>query len=732
MAKRILALCFALLATGVCVAADTGVFQQTKAIGLEEAIRLIPGDMHTPGRYAVVIGVGDYKDKRIGDLPACVNDAQGVYETLADTSVGMFKKENIFLLLNESVTVRKIVSVLDEIATRAGKDDLVLIYFSGHGAVDKRGYSYWVMHDTDISSLRATALRESDISELLSDIKTTRLVTLIDSCYSAATAELDDTKAILDLKKLYPKFSGKGRVAITASDGDQLSLVIKDKKHPGVGFSAFSWHIIQALKGAGDVDYDGVVTVDELWGYVKDRTETTARRHGGNQQPQLKGQIGSRFLLTIDAPQLRRNILETEQVKQLRQQRLAKLWQYYLDEKLSVDLYQLARQLVEKPTDTLDEMDKQKLREIVAVTDGSLEPGKLQRALDAIETPAQRAIRLEREAKERAERVKQAKIKELLSIAQSNNNKMDGKKALDALQELLALDPSLSEALALQKKISGYYGPSAGDVITNSIGMKLVYIPPGKFIMGGSGKVPGLTIESDGKVHFLSDEHPQLQVRISKGFYMGVYEVTQSQLYALIGYVSSLFKGDSYPVDLVTWEMAMDFCKKLSQKENGRTYRLPTEAEWEYACRAGATTKYSFGNNQSDLGDYAWYKDNSNNKTHPVGMKKSNAFGLYDMHGNVKEWCSDWYAYDYYSQNAIIDPRNAQGKIKSRIYSQNVIIDPLNNLQGKTKARILRGGGWKENASGCRSAQRAKYNPNTMTSTHSYIGFRVVMIKERQ
>jgi formylglycine-generating enzyme required for sulfatase activity len=129
---------------------------------------------------------------------------------------------------------------------------------------------------------------------------------------------------------------------------------------------------------------------------------------------------------------------------------------------------------------------------------------------------------------------------------------------------------------------------------------------------------------------------------------MGVHEVTQAQYEQVMGVNPSQFKGANNPVETVRWEDAVGFCRNLSElpaeKAAGRVYRLPTEAEWEYACRAGTTTNYSFGYNDSDLGLYAWYAVNSGGRTHPVGGKKPNSWGLYDMHGNVWEWCQDRFA----------------------------------------------------------------------------------------
>jgi formylglycine-generating enzyme required for sulfatase activity len=138
------------------------------------------------------------------------------------------------------------------------------------------------------------------------------------------------------------------------------------------------------------------------------------------------------------------------------------------------------------------------------------------------------------------------------------------------------------------------------------------------------------------------NEGPQHEVTISKPFYMGATEVTQAQYQAVMGTNPSGYGGATNPVERVSWNDAAEFCRKLSEKIR-QTVRLPTEAEWEYACRAGTETASSFGDSDADLGDYAWWRGNSGDTTHPVAQKKPNAWGLYDMHGNVWEWCADWY-----------------------------------------------------------------------------------------
>jgi formylglycine-generating enzyme required for sulfatase activity len=253
-----------------------------------------------------------------------------------------------------------------------------------------------------------------------------------------------------------------------------------------------------------------------------------------------------------------------------------------------------------------------------------------------------------------------------------------------------------------QEKISGDFGPSQGDVILNSIGMKLVYIQAGDFMMGSGLSPSQVSSQFGGNADWYKDEHPQHKVKISEGFWIGQTEVTQAQYRAVMDTNPSNFKGDNNPVEQVNWSDAMEFCKKLSQKEIGRTYTLPTEAQWEYACRAGTSTVFSFGNSESSLGDYAWYKSNSNDKTHPVGQKRPNDFGLYDMHGNVWEWCRDWYDSGYYNKNIITDPENKQGDSN----------------------RVLRGGCWDHTPVYFRSAERARFDTD---SRYNNSGFRVVL-----
>jgi formylglycine-generating enzyme required for sulfatase activity len=194
-------------------------------------------------------------------------------------------------------------------------------------------------------------------------------------------------------------------------------------------------------------------------------------------------------------------------------------------------------------------------------------------------------------------------------------------------------------------------------------------------------------------------------VRLSQPFYLGKYEVTQGQWVAVMGTNPSHFQGNTaLPVESVSWDDVQQFISRLSTRERGTAfYRLPTEAEWEYAARAGSTTVYSFGNSASDLGRYAWYQRNSSNKTHPVGQLQPNAWKLYDMHGNVWEWVQD-----------LLGP-----------YASGIVTDPTGFHLGET--RVHRGCGFGNDARACHSAQRSG---SSSGSSLSNLGFRLLMVAQ--
>lgn len=277
-----------------------------------------------------------------------------------------------------------------------------------------------------------------------------------------------------------------------------------------------------------------------------------------------------------------------------------------------------------------------------------------------------------------------------------------------------------SLAIVLMACFVGVFAPSPAPAqqpvetpFTNSLGMEFVLVPAGSFPMGtpagGSAAVP----------HVPANEQPQHTVTIRKAFYLGKYEVTQAQWQAVMGAnpydmprtrssweqmlaEPGRFIAPQKPAT-VSWEDAQAFIQRLNALEGHTRYRLPTEAEWEYAARAGSIAAYSFGDDEEQLGRFAWHnEDFVSGSTHPVGQKEPNAWGLYDMHGNVWEWVSDWYDSQYYAKSPAVDPTGPASGSK----------------------RVVRGGSWHQTATSWRAAFRREYPPDYRGIS---IGFRLAL-----
>jgi formylglycine-generating enzyme required for sulfatase activity len=286
------------------------------------------------------------------------------------------------------------------------------------------------------------------------------------------------------------------------------------------------------------------------------------------------------------------------------------------------------------------------------------------------------ALKLLGEAKESgadvAARVAEVRRKRARALAVAGAEELMGrsawKEAIAALETILEEHPGDEEAAALIAKAKKNLGPPpelALD-IGGGITLDLIYVKPGRFRMGSA--------EGWG------DERPVHEVVLTRGFYIGKHEVTQAEFRHVMGVDRSKYKGEGNPVEEVSWDEADDFCKRVGER-TGKTVRLPTEAEWEYAARAGSAGNYCFGNDEAQLDKYGWYGVNSGKRTRPVGGKQPNAWGIHDMHGNVWEWIADWYDKNYYATS----PRE----------------DPAGPLR-PTGKRVLRGGCMDNRASGFR------------------------------
>jgi sulfatase modifying factor 1 len=291
-----------------------------------------------------------------------------------------------------------------------------------------------------------------------------------------------------------------------------------------------------------------------------------------------------------------------------------------------------------------------------------------------------------------------------LSLFDTQNAKAE--KALSEFcrseDELIELvQKTARQLLATPGELAAAEKKELDKTFTNSMGMEFILIPAGKFLMGSPGSEAGRA----------ENEGPQREVQITKPFYMGKYEVKVSEFREFVkaaqfktdaeanggAYVPvkdkwqrkegvtwmnpGFSQKDDHPVVCLAWSDAVEYCKWLAKK-TGHAYRLPTEAEWEYACRAGSQQAYSFGPDGRELSKFGWYTENSGGKTRPVGQKKPNSWGLFDMHGNAREWCQDWF-----------------GK-----YAPGPAVDPSGPL--RSSVRVLRGGSWSSPATDLRCAER--------------------------
>jgi formylglycine-generating enzyme required for sulfatase activity len=230
-------------------------------------------------------------------------------------------------------------------------------------------------------------------------------------------------------------------------------------------------------------------------------------------------------------------------------------------------------------------------------------------------------------------------------------------------------------------------------------GIEMVWVPAGSFVMGSGSDDPG-------RQHNDGDESPAHRVTISRGFWLGRCEVTQAQWEAVTGQPAAAhFPGADRPVERVSWDDVQTFIVRLNERAGEPLYRLPTEAEWEYACRAGCEAPYHFGDDVRDVRRYAWFNGNAEGRTHPVGCLKPNRWGFFDMAGNVLEWCADRYAAGYYGRSPVADPPGAD----------------------HGTSRVLRGASWYSAGHDCRSADRRRGRQWIRAAS---IGFRLARVAD--
>jgi formylglycine-generating enzyme required for sulfatase activity len=708
-------------------------------------------------KIALLIGVSEY-GAGIPPLLSALNDVEAMERVLQNPNLGNFAQ--VERLLNPDSVAMRIA--IQKLFKNAGKEDLLLFFFSGHGITNDDNHLYLATRNTAKDDFEATAVDANFIQTQSKNCYSKRQVLILDACYSGAFASGWHTKSIgVDIKK---QLGAEGRVVLTSSGATQTSFA-----QEGATLSLYTQYLVEGIEtGAADTDNDGNIHVQELHTYAKAKVQAVKPnmtpdiildKEGYNillayaprnpeaeyrklvEQYAQNGELNELAFLVLKP---KRKILgitdtkaeeiETEFLEPFRR-RLANLQSYKqafakaVEQKYPLDEHTL-KILKDYQQDVLGLRDEDVESMELEIT--SVKKAEYQKQLQIQKQQEEEALQLQQQAKalsqlrlqqeaERLQRQREAEAAEQLRLqeeaerlqrqreAEAEKNKSSYQ--LKTFQFETAQITLKSSMLGLVKtpeikriaKSAEYFTQDLG----NGVLLEMVHIPGGTFLMGSPESEEGR----------YSDESPQHQVTVPS-FFMGKYPVTQKQWQAVAALEKvkidlesdpSNFKGDNLPVGCVSWDSVQEFCARLSQRTN-QAYRLPSEAEWEYACRAGTTTPFYFGETIStDLanynGNYTYgqgQKGEYREKTTEVGIFPANPFGLYDMCGNVWEWCEDKWHENYIS--APIDG------------------SAWTSLSDNDK-RLLRGGSWYNYARFCRSAFRAR---GLRGHRYNYYGFRVV------
>jgi formylglycine-generating enzyme required for sulfatase activity len=629
--------------------------------------------------HALVVGVSDYE--KWPDLPNATKDAKEVASAMRDLGF------RVRILLDP--TSKELKTAFSDIAFGIGseRNRAVLFYFAGHGETvklaDGTELGYIIPKDCPLKirdpiGFDDKAISMKDIEVFALKVKSKHFLMLFDSCFSGSLFNLVRA-APVDITE---KSTRPVRQFITAGGpGEQ----VPDR-------SVFKIVLIDGIKGYADLNGDGYVTGSELGMHLQDKVVNYTR---GGQHPQY-GKINNPKL---DKGDFIFRLASSGAVVEEPGRTTLSVECNVAGARVLVDGREMGRTPI---TDVVLSPGEHK----VCVEKDGYEPYR-----PSIRLEEGRSLSLFVDLSKKTPRMGRllvdtdpddARIR-ILNIKQTFYQGMElepGKYHVEVSADgyekksmWVTLDAGEDKSLNIRL---GPVAAERGKPFTNSIGMKFVLILPGTFMMGSPSDEPGR--ENDERQH---------RVTLSNGFYMQTTEVTQGQWQSIMSKNPSFFenRADNGPVETDSWHDCQEFIRSLNQREGTDKYRLPTEAEWEYACRAGSTAAFANGDisetgcgHDPNLDAMGWYCGNAGGNTHPVARKNPNAWGLYDMHGNVWEWCQDWYG-DYHSGN---------------------VSDPKGPSSGK--CRVLRGGSWSGDAWICRSARRYGYDPDR---SYYSIGFRV-------
>jgi formylglycine-generating enzyme required for sulfatase activity/uncharacterized caspase-like protein len=599
-----------------------------------------------PKRVALLVGVNKYNKRQLDARPLQFAE-RDVHELAAVLREQGFTVQT---LTGPKATKANINSALADILKERMARDVIVIGFAGHGGqsplVDGQGNP---VRDEQGNALSEAYFSPVDAArgEMSSVVGLTRLLEQLDRKGGINLLLVDACRDDPDPHRGFAgndhfgRMPGNSAILFSCSNGQQAL----EHEKAGGGHGVFFHHVIEGLRGAAADPETGEVGWDELVAHVRKRVNPTAR---------ALDPIGAR-----NADELFAGELQTP--------------------------HQLTN-LVATP---------------VLARRAPIANRKLSRTSPDLSKPASGSAKRE-------------------NLSRAPSIDADDLAALAVKRETFLLLPTDVQSKAAIERASStpYEAPPPGqERDDNGLQMKLCWCPPATFLMGSPKNEPGRDNDE-------GDENGPVSVTLTRGFWVGKFEVTQSQWHKMMGTTlrdqrdrsdpnwSLAGEGPDHPIYFVSFDEAGEFCRRFTEAERragrlpaGSEYRLPTEAEWEYAGRAGTSTIYSFGDDEGSLGEYAWFVGNSANSTHPVGQKRPNRWGLHDVHGNVSEWCADRFVENL---SGGIDPRGpsqATASTPPRPYPGQ---EPGPEFGGGARAaqRVFRGGSWVDSPRGERSAVR--------------------------
>jgi formylglycine-generating enzyme required for sulfatase activity len=607
-------------------------------------------------RLALLVGTSEYLEcEKLSPLHGSLLDVDAMQRVLVAN--GEFATEDVVVLKNASrQAIEEAIHNLFNASDRK-KDDLVLFYFSGHGIVDEANKLFLGTPSTRKEGskiVKPTTVAATYLQEQMNDSKSQHQVLIFNCCFSGAFAQgmtVMDNGSV----NLKNQLGGKGRAILTSSSSTQFSF------QPDGEMSIYTRYLVEGIEtGAADRDGDRKISIDELHEYAALKVSQESPNMTPAFYPVEQG--GKIYIAKVaqakDDPRLvYRRELEGRIV----------------DGKWSLPARKLLDSLrirLELSTEDAEQIKADVLKPILAKSRKLEEYEELLKEMLAERNPpTTQELKDLRDLQKDHWRLRDEDVADI-----------DGKYGLTVVA---------SPIIVISKEVEKPKEKSNALVLDlpNGVKLELVDIPAGSFSMGSDD------YDSEKPIHKVT----------LKAFTMGKYPITQKQYMAVMGNNPSNFQdNENLPVEQVSWDDAIAFCKQLSGIV-GKTVKLPSEAQWEYACRAGSTGKYCFGDDVNQLEKYAWYDQNSGDKTHPVGEKLANPWGLHDMHGNIWEWCEDVWHENYNGA-----PTDGSAWLTG----------------GDQNRRALRGCSWVGSVIYCRSANRVRDNAG---DSYSNFGFRVVV-----